>query len=63
MLKKVIRQTCRLAGFEVVRARREPFRWSHTVEDYYPIVPKPRWDEGGTPHTQLKRIRPQSRCV
>jgi len=63
VLKNVIRQAARLAGIDVFRASREPFRWSHTVEDYYPIVPKPRWQQDKMPHSQLKLILDRDRCV
>jgi hypothetical protein len=31
-------------------------RWSDTVEDYYPVEPKPRWGHGAPPNRHLKRV-------
>lgn len=63
MLKKVIRRTARLSGFDVFPASHEQFRWSHTVQDYYPIVPKERWQTGGMPNSRLKLILDRNRDV
>jgi hypothetical protein len=35
--------------------------WSHMVEDYYPITPRPRWQKGRTPYTQLHGILEERR--
>jgi hypothetical protein len=39
MVKKIIKKAARYAGFEITRLNSGDFRWSHTVEDYYPISP------------------------
>jgi hypothetical protein len=53
MLNKIFRRAYRLSGL--------PYRWSHTVEDYYPITPRPRWQKGRTPYTQLHGILEERR--
>lgn len=63
VLKKLIQQASHRAGIDVFRARSEPFCWSHTVEDYYPVTPKPRWREGQSPYTQLWRILDRHRSA
>jgi hypothetical protein len=61
MLKKLIKQAARYTGLEIVRADPHDFRWSHTVEDYYPITPKARWQKGKAPHNQLYRVLDRNR--
>ncbi len=60
-LNRTLKRAARYAGLEIVRARSDAFRWSHTVEDYYPITPKPRWQRGKAPYTQLYRILDRNR--
>lgn len=55
VLRNVIKHAASYAGFDIFRANSDDFRWSHTVEDYNPIAPKPRWHKGEAPHTQLHR--------
>lgn len=54
MLKHIVRSAGRRAGIDIFRASREPFRWSHTVHDYYPVVPTARWQPGSLPHGRLR---------
>jgi hypothetical protein len=61
VLKTLIKRAVRFAGLEMFRADSDDFRWSHTVEDYYPVAPKPRWHSGKTPHSQLYRIIDRNR--
>lgn len=56
MLRNFVRSAGRRAGVDIFRASTEPFRWSHTVHDYYPIVPAARWSPGSAPHGQLSAI-------
>lgn len=56
MLKDLVRSAGRRAGIDIFRASTDPFRWSHTVHDYYPVVPKPRWDPDGLPHRHLRAV-------
>jgi hypothetical protein len=34
----------------------KPERWSETVEDYYPVEPRPRWGHGAPPNSYLKSV-------
>jgi hypothetical protein len=36
--------------------------WSSTVEDYYPVTPKPRWGYGHPPHAGLRTVLERSRA-
>jgi hypothetical protein len=56
MLKDIARSAGRRAGLDIFRASGEPFRWSHTVHDYYPVVPSARWTPGSAPHGQLRAV-------
>lgn len=56
MLRDVVRSAGRRAGVDIFRATGEPFRWSHTVHDYYPVVPAARWKPGGAPYSQLRSV-------
>jgi hypothetical protein len=47
---------------ELIRANPREFRWSHTVEDYYPVMPRVRWRSGAAPHTQLHQILDKNRA-
>jgi len=53
MFGKLIKRAGRYAGVEIIRSDPGDFRWSHTVEEYYPVTPKVRWQKGKSPHTQL----------
>ncbi|GJE09656.1 MULTISPECIES: class I SAM-dependent methyltransferase [Methylobacterium] len=59
MLKDMVRSAGRRAGVDIFRASTEPFRWSHTVHDYYPIVPTARWSPGTLPHGRLSAVLAQ----
>lgn len=63
MLKDVVRSAGRRAGVDIFRASREVFRWSHTVHDYYPVVPSARWSPGRAPHGQLKAVLARSHAA
>lgn len=58
---KTFQATARAAGLDVFKASKEP-RWSHTVSDYYPIDPRPRWRRTAHPYalltSALERDRP-----
>ena len=56
MLKDIVRSAGRRAGVDIFRASTEPFRWSHTVHDYHPVVPSSRWAPGSPPHGQLRSV-------
>ena len=56
MLKDIVRSAGRRAGVDIFRASTEPFRWSHTVHDYYPVVPTARWNAGSLPHQRLSAV-------
>lgn len=56
MLKDIVRSAGRRAGVDIFRASAEPFRWSHTVHDYYPVVPAARWQPGSPPHGRLRAV-------
>jgi hypothetical protein len=36
-------------------------RWSSTVEDYYPVAPRPRWGRGSRRHSGLQAVLERSR--
>lgn len=59
MLKDFVRSAGRRAGIDIFRASTEPFRWSHTVHDYYPVVPTARWSPGSLPHGRLSAVLAQ----
>ena len=50
-----------MQGWKLSGANSADFRWSHTVEDYYPIAPKPRWRKGNVPHANLCEILDRNR--
>ncbi|WP_375463128.1 class I SAM-dependent methyltransferase [uncultured Methylobacterium sp.] len=54
MLKNLVRSAGRRAGIDIFRASTDPFRWSHTVHDYYPVAPHPRWETQSLPHRRLR---------
>ena len=56
MLKDLVRSAGRRAGVDIFRASTEPFRWSHTVHDYHPVVPTSRWKPGRAPHDNLRAV-------
>ncbi|MCJ2115429.1 hypothetical protein MKK65_02260 [Methylobacterium sp. J-001] len=56
MLKDIVRSAGRRAGVDIFRASTEPFRWSHTVHDYHPVVPSSRWTPGSAPHGHLRSV-------
>lgn len=51
----------RLGGFDVFR-HSKTWRWSHTVHDFYPLDPTPRWGHGKPPHPQLNDLFNQQRA-
>jgi hypothetical protein len=53
MLKRALRSAARSVGLEVFRAKTFRERWSHTVEHYYPVNPRPRWMTGQSPRDNL----------
>jgi Methyltransferase domain len=56
-IKQAVQGIARVAGLDVFRARDDdPTRWSHTVYDYYPVVPRPRWRSGAQPHRKLTAV-------
>ena len=63
MLKDVVRTAGRRAGVDIFRASGEAFRWSHTVHDYYPVVPSARWKPGQAPHGRLKAVLGQNHAA
>jgi len=40
----------------------ETARWSETVNDYYPVFPRPRWGHGQAAHPGLKAVLDRSRA-
>ena len=56
MLKDLVRSAGRRAGIDIFRASTDPFRWSHTVHDYYPVAPQPRWEPHTLPHKRLRAM-------
>jgi hypothetical protein len=66
MLRQVARTGYRTArdmvGFGYFPTRYNRFRWSHTVEDYYPIAPVPRWQAGTAPFERVYGIIDQGRA-
>lgn len=52
---RIIKRVGDYAGLDIFRANSEDFRWSHTVDEYYPVAPAVRWHKGKTPHTQICR--------
>jgi hypothetical protein len=61
MLKALIKKAGNYAGLEIIRTNSVDFRWSHTVEDYYPIAPKARWQKGRVPYSHLYHILDRNR--
>lgn len=61
MLKDLVRSAGRRAGIDIFRASTDPFRWSHTVHDYYPVVPHPRWGARSLPHRRLRAVLDRAR--
>ena len=62
-LKTMLKRVAHAAGYDVVRRipDGEP-RWSYSVDDYYPMHPKPRWGYGSQPHPQLQARLEQGRA-
>jgi hypothetical protein len=58
----MIKKVSRYAGLEIIRLNPDDFRWSHTVEDYYPIEPKVRWSKGQEPYKRLCRMLNRNRA-
>jgi hypothetical protein len=52
---RLINWVGRYAGLDIFRANSDDFRWSYTIEEYYPVAPAVRWRKGTTPHTQICR--------
>jgi len=52
--KEAIRRAASFAGLDVFWHKPGGWHWSHTVETYYPVSPKPRWGHGKPLHDQLK---------
>lgn len=61
MLKDLVRSAGRRAGIDIFRASTDPFRWSHTVHDYYPVAPHPRWEAQSVPHRRLRAVLDRAR--
>lgn len=62
VLRRLLKKATRYAGYEVFRTSSDEFRWSHTVEDYYPITPKARWHEGELPYSHLYKAIDRNRA-
>ena len=54
--KQVIHRSLQLIGLDVLRHRPGGWPWSHTVFDYYPVNPDPRWGHGKPLHPQIDQI-------
>lgn len=54
-LKNVVQQTGQLVGLDVFK-HKPGWQWSHTVESYYPVSPRPRWGYGQPLQQQINDI-------
>lgn len=43
-------------GFDVHKHSSSNWRWSHDVEDYYPVDPTPRWGHGKPVHPEIQAV-------
>src|SRR4029453_12152789 len=55
VLTRIVDWALARAGFSLRPLSPEGWRWSDTVDDYYPVLPRPRW-EPAAPHRQLRAI-------
>jgi hypothetical protein len=56
MLTSMIRSGAEAVGFEVHRLRKNEWRWSNNVDDYYPVDPDSRWGFGKPAHQGLSEV-------
>ena len=52
---RLIKRIGGYVGLDIFPANSDDFRWSHTVDEYYPVTPAVRWHKGKTPHAQICR--------
>jgi hypothetical protein len=47
MIRELVKSTVQRAGYQIIKASPDgEYRWSQTVEDYYPVFPRARWKKG-----------------
>ena len=60
-MRELVRRLLGAAGYEVRRISQHEPKWSDTVEDYYPLQPKPRQGHGLPPHAGLRDVLDRDR--
>ena len=55
-LRRGVQRAANAVGIEIHRHPRNPWQWSHSVEQYYPVTPLPRWGFGKPVHPQISHI-------
>ena len=60
-LRRLLKSIAQATGYTIHRIPNGEQRWSYSVEDYYPLHPKPRWGHGQLPHSQLRARLEQRR--
>src|SRR4051794_24804795 len=53
-MKESVRRLANAAGIELHRA--SDWRWSHHVEGYFPVDPRPRWGYGKPANPEISNI-------
>lgn len=61
-IKKTIRTTTRLAGFDLHPYSKTSWKWGYGVDEYYPVDPQPRWGFGHPPHARLDEVIERGRA-
>ena len=56
MITKTLRRAANAVGVDIHRYSENPWRWSCSVEEYYPVIPLPRWGYGKMVHPQILQI-------
>jgi len=51
-----VQRSARAVGIEIHRYPRNPWNWSDSVEQFYPVNPLPRWGYGKSVHRQISDI-------
>jgi hypothetical protein len=50
-----LRRVANAAGIDFQRYSKSSWRWSNSVDEYYPVEPQPRWGYGKPPHPQITK--------
>jgi len=60
---RLIKRVGRYAGLDIFRANSEDFRWSPTVEEYYPVAPAVRWHKGKNAGRDSKKVPAETSLI